>query len=86
MKTRIQLAGGEFGSTEEALWKGSLPLISIAPGMRIVLYGNSDEDTTEAYAFSQACLEINKNADEAEQVLYVKLAPRDDSKPRTLTE
>lgn len=84
MKTRIQLAGGEFASKEATLWSGALPLISIAPGMQIVLYGTGDDESVDTYAFSQACLEIPKGGDEAEQVIYVK--PKGKTKAALLTE
>jgi len=49
--------------------------------MRIVLYGTGDDESVDAYAFSQACLEIPKDGDEAEQVVYVK-----PTKAKLLTE
>lgn len=70
MKSRIQMAGVEFGSKELTLYKGNLPEISGMPGMRIVLH-DGKKDETHAYTFKQVVLEIDVVNDEIEQVVYV---------------
>jgi len=71
MKSRIQMAGVEFGSDDLVLWKGNLPQISGMPGMRIVLNDN-EKDEVHAYTFKQVVLEIDVNSDDGlEQVVYV---------------
>jgi hypothetical protein len=76
MKSRIQMAGVEFGSKEMTLWKGELPQISGMPGMRIVLNdGNKDE--AHAYNFKQVVLELDVNSADIEQVVYVVPVSKD---------
>jgi len=68
MKTRIQKAGGDFGSKDGTVWEGDFPLVAV-PGVRIVIF-DEDENPT-AYVLSQIALEINASGD-CEQVLYTK--------------
>jgi len=69
MKTRIQKAGGEFGSKTGIVWNGDLPFIPVASaGLRIVVTDEKDESLP--YKVSQIALEINANGDH-EQVVYV---------------
>lgn len=83
MKSRIQLAGVDYGSQEMTLWKGELPQLSGFPGMRIVLNDNA-KDKADAYTFKQVNLEIDVNSNDIEQVVYV--APLSKEQARVLLE
>ena len=76
MKSRIQMAGVEYGSSELTLWKGDLPQISGIPGMRIVLHDGL-KDEAHAYTFKQVILEVDVNEDNVEQVVYVVPVSKD---------
>ena len=70
MKSRIQVAGVDYGSDEMTLWKGELPQLSGMPGMRIVL-NDLEKDKADAYTFKQVILEVDVNSGHVEQVVYV---------------
>lgn len=91
MKSRIQLAGVDHGSTEKTVWKGDLPVMSGIPGMRFTLHtpagtelGENAYDQAVAFTFRQVCFEINTRTDEVEQIVYV--VPVDKTKPVELVE
>jgi len=81
MKSRIQVAGVEYGSRDMVVWEGELPQIFGIPGMRIVL-NDLGQDLADAYSFKQLILEIDVNSGHLEQVVYV--APIDKNKARQL--
>lgn len=69
MKTRIQMVGGEYGSTKDALWRGDLPLIQSQ--IRVVLVQDDDDETAHVYKVSQVALEVLVGTGDYEQVVYV---------------
>ena len=82
MKTRVQLAGGEFGGQDNVIWKGQMPMLPGMPGVRFTFF-DEEKDESETYVFMQVCLEIRKDvADDPEQVIYVR--PQDKSKTKML--
>lgn len=70
MKSRIQVAGVDYGSRDMVVWQGDLPQLSGIPGMRIVL-NDLEKDLADAYSFKQVILEIDVNSGDLEQVVYV---------------
>jgi len=74
MKSRIQMAGVEHGSSDLVLWKGDLPQLSGMPGMRITL---NEGDKSHAYSFRQVTLEVDTVNDYVEQVVYVSAVSKE---------
>jgi len=83
MKTRFQLAGVEYGSTDRVFWSGEMPMLSGVPGMRISILRK--DGSVDALSVKQVAFEVDeRQPGHCEQVLYVR--PVDASKARLLME
>lgn len=66
MKTRVMLAGGEYGETNDALWEGDMELYRLSPGAPVVIDNNG---TFTVYRAGETAIELGPG--DPRQVIYV---------------